>query len=238
MYGQIDIIPDRPLVSVIVPVYNGGRYIRAALQSIFQQDYYPLEVIVVNDGSTDNTAAIVKAFSDVTYVSREHQGVAAARNAGIEQAHGDFISFLDSDDLWTPQKTSLQMTYLHTYQHVDCAIGHCRYFKEPGVTTPDWLPQKYFEDNSIGYNLGALLARRVVFKKIGLFNPRLWSGEDMDWFIRLRDGGIIMETLPDVLLVRRFHDRNMTYQVRTDRSHLIDIFKASIKRKYAGREKG
>ena len=238
MYGQIDIIPDRPLVSVIVPVYNGERFIRAALQSIFEQDYYPLEVIVVNDGSTDNTATIVKLLPDVTCVSLEHHGVAAARNAGLEQAHGDFISFLDADDLWTPQKTSLQMTYLNTYQHVDCAIGHGRCFKEPGVPTPDWLPRKYFEDICVANSLCALLARRSVFEKVGLFNPQLWSGEDMDWFIRLRDSGITMETLPEVLMLRRFHDRNMTYQVRTDRSHLIDIFKASIKRKSANREGG
>ena len=233
MSRQSDIFSVRPLVSVIVPVYNGGRYLQAALQSIFEQDYYPVEVIVVNDGSEDDTATIVKSFPNVTYVSRQHQGVAAARNAGLEQARGDFISFLDADDLWTPQKTSLQMTCLQRHQHVDCAIGHCRYFKEPGVAIPDWLPQKYFEENCIAYNLGALLARRVVFEKVGLFNPRLWSGEDMDWFIRLRDNGITMETLPDVFLMRRFHDHNMTYQVRTDRSHLIDILKASIKRKRA-----
>lgn len=231
-----DFLPDRPLVSVIVPVYNGERYLYAALQSIFGQDYYPLEVIVVNDGSTDNTTNIIKSFPDIIYVIQEHLGVAAARNAGIDQAHGDFISFLDADDLWTPPKTSLQMAYLKEHQNVTCTIGHSRCFKEPGVPTPDWLPQKYFEGICVANSLCALLARRVVFEEVGLFNQQLWSGEDMDWFIRLRDKGITMETLPDVLLLRRFHDRNMTYQVRNNRSHLIDIFKASIDRKRKNKE--
>ena len=235
MSGQSDVLPVSPLVSVIVPVYNGERYLGAALQSIFGQDYHPFEVIVVDDGSTDNTADVVKSFPDVTCVSREHQGVATARNAGLAQAHGDFISFLDADDLWTPQKTSLQMARLQERPQAGCVSGYSRCFKEPGVPTPDWLPVKFFEDIcAAGGSLCALLARRGVFEKVGLFNPKLRSGEDMDWFIRLRDRGIIMETLPDVLLLRRFHDRNMTYQVRSgDRSHLISIFKASIERKRA-----
>jgi len=231
MPEQSHISSNRPLVSVVVPVYNGERFLHAAMRSIFEQDYSPLEVIVVNDGSTDNTAAVVESISNVTHVSLQHCGVSAARNAGLRQAHGDFISFLDADDLWTPQKISLQITYLQDNPHVDCVIGHCRYFKEPGVQIPEWLPPKYFEDICVAYNLGALLARRIVFEKAGMFDPRLWSGEDMDWFMRLPDSGISMVTLPDVLLVRRFHDRNMTYQVRNNRSHLIHIAKASVNRK-------
>ena len=198
----------------------------------------PFRAVLVDDGSTDDTTHIVKSFPSITHVGQEHIGVAAARNAGLEPAHGDFISFLVADDLGHPQKTSLQMTCLHTYQHGDCAIGHSRCFKEPGVQTPAWLPRKYFDNICVANSLCALLARRNVFEKVGLFNPRLWSGEDMDWFMRLRDSGMIMETLPDVLLLRRFHARNMTYQVRTDRSHLTDIFKASIKRKRENREEG
>ncbi len=232
MSKQADFPGNRPLVSVIVPVYNGARYLRAALQSIFEQDYYPIEVIVADDGSTDNTAAIVRLFPDVTYVGLEHKGVASARNAGLERARGEFISFLDADDLWTPQKTSLQMSYLQGNQHVDCTVGHNRCFREPGVSTPEWLPRKYFEDICVANcSLCALLAHRFVFEKVGSFNPQLRSGEDMDWFMRLRDKGITLETLPDVLFLRRFHDSNMTYEARDDRSHLVNIFKASINRK-------
>ena len=229
---HLDMHPERMLVSVIVPSYNGGLYLGAALQSIFDQDYRPFEVIVVDDGSTDNTAAVARSFPEVTYVACAHRGVSAARNAGLKKANGEYISFLDADDLWTPQKTSLQTACLQERPHVDCASGHCRYFKEPGVAAPDWLPRKYFEGAHAANNLGALLARRRVFEKVGLFNEKLWSGEDMDWFMRLRDSGMTMETLPDVLLFRRFHDRNMTYQVHdSDRSHLIEIFKASLRRK-------
>lgn len=232
--------PDKPLVSVIVPAYNGGRFLRAALRSILDQDYRPLEIIVVDDGSTDNTAEVAGSFFGITYERREHSGVSAARNAGLGRAHGGFISFLDADDLWTPQKTSLQMAFLREHPDGECVSGYSRCFREPGVATPGWLPKKYFEERSAANSsLCALLARRGVFEKVGLFNEKLGSGEDMDWFMRLRDAGIAMEMLPDVLLLRRFHDKNMTYQVHGgDRSHLIEIFKASIRRKRENEREG
>src|SRR6187549_3720033 len=103
---------ERPLVSIIVPVYNGERYLRAALESIFAQTYRPLEVIVVDDGSVDDSGVIAQSFPEVRYIRQENQGVAAARNHGIETARGEFYAFLDQDDLWTPEKLTVQISYL------------------------------------------------------------------------------------------------------------------------------
>ena len=99
---------DKPLVSVIVPVYNGEHYLSFAIHSILRQDYHPSEVIVVDDGSTDNSANIARSFKEVRYIHQSNQGVAMARNVGIAAARGEFIAFLDADDLWTPNKLSIQ----------------------------------------------------------------------------------------------------------------------------------
>src|SRR6476660_1471039 len=103
---------EKPLVSVIIPVYNGTCYLRAALESVFAQTYRPFEVIVVDDGSLDDSGVIAQSFDDVRYIHQENQGVAAARNNGIEVARGEFLAFLDQDDLWTPEKLKLQMGHL------------------------------------------------------------------------------------------------------------------------------
>src|ERR1700694_2891614 len=103
---------SNPLVSCIVPVYNGERYLRSALESIFAQDYRPLEVIVVDDGSSDKSAVIAQDFKQVRYMHQTNQGVATARNAGLAAARGEFIAFLDQDDLWMSDKLSIQIEHL------------------------------------------------------------------------------------------------------------------------------
>src|ERR1044072_7097933 len=108
---------EQPLVSVIIPVYNGARFLLAALESVFAQTYRPFEVIVVDDGSADDSGRIAQSFSGVHYIRQANQGVAAARNTGIEAARGEFYAFLDQDDLWTPEKLRLQIQ--HMLNHPD-----------------------------------------------------------------------------------------------------------------------
>ena len=103
---------SNPLVSVIMPVYNGEQFLRLALDSVFAQNYRPLDIIVVDDGSTDHSADIACSFKGVRYFYQENQGDGLARNHGIAQAQGDFISFLVADDLWAPHKTYVQIEYL------------------------------------------------------------------------------------------------------------------------------
>ena len=107
-----------PLVSVVVPVYNGELYLARALSSVLGQDYGPLEVIVVDDGSTDNSAQIACSFGGVHYIQQPNQGVSASRNAGITASHGEFIGFRDQDDIWAPEKLSVQAGYLLKHHEV------------------------------------------------------------------------------------------------------------------------
>ena len=103
---------NSPLVSTIIPVFNGERLLPEALDSVFRQDYRPIEVIVVDDGSTDGTSLVARSCPEVRYLYQSNQGLGAARNAGIAAACGEFIAFLDADDIWLPRKLSSQMNFL------------------------------------------------------------------------------------------------------------------------------
>src|SRR6476619_4299573 len=119
---------ENPLVSVIIPVYNGARYLRAALESVFAQSYCNFEVIVVDDGSVDDSGVIAQSFPEVRYINQTNQGVAAARNHGIEVARGEYFAFLDQDDLWTPEKLKLQIEYLLNHQDLGYTLTQQQYF--------------------------------------------------------------------------------------------------------------
>jgi len=141
--SQSDISSKRTLVSVIVPVYNGEPFLYSALESILVQDYYPLEVIVVNDGSTDNTAAILKSFANVTHISQENRGVAAARNKGIAVSRGDVIAFLDADDFWPCDRLTHTLMYLEQNPEIGYVLGKQMMFLEPGCDIPAWVKPEW-----------------------------------------------------------------------------------------------
>jgi len=125
---------ENPLVSVIIPVYNGGRYLRAALESVFAQTYRPFEVIVVDDGSADDSGVIAQSFPEVRYIYQTNQGVAAARNNGLEAARGEYFAFLDQDDLWAPEKLKLQVEYLLSHPEVGYTLTQQQFFLDPIVS--------------------------------------------------------------------------------------------------------
>jgi glycosyltransferase involved in cell wall biosynthesis len=223
---------NRPLVSVIVPVYNGERFLAFTLQSIFDQDYRPLEGVVIDDGSTDGTAEIARSFAEVRYLYQSNQGVAVARNAGLEAARGEFIAFLDADDLWAPHKLSLQVAYHLQHPEVDCSFVGLVNFLEHGIEPPLWLRDNQSEAGRTDYSPCTLLARRSVFERVGLFDTSYRVGEDTEWFARAVDTGIRMGMLPDVLVRRRIHGANLSYESPSVRlGVLMKILKASIDRK-------
>ncbi|MFM6154726.1 MAG: glycosyltransferase family 2 protein, partial [Sphaerospermopsis kisseleviana] len=134
---------NKPLVSVIIPVYNGDRHLAQAIESVLNQTYQPFEVIVVDDGSTDNSANVACSYKEVHYLYQPNQGVAVARNTGISQARGEFIAFLDQDDLWTPDKLTVQVDYLLKHENIGYTLSKMRVFLEPGTDKPSWLKQEY-----------------------------------------------------------------------------------------------
>jgi glycosyltransferase involved in cell wall biosynthesis len=130
---------ENPLVSVIIPVYNGARFLRAALESVLAQTYRNFEVIVVDDGSVDDSGVIAQSFPEVRYIHQTNQGVAAARNHAIEVARGEYFAFLDQDDLWTADKLKLQIAYLLSHPEVGYTLTQQSFFLEPGATLPAWF---------------------------------------------------------------------------------------------------
>ena len=219
-----------PLVSVVIPVHDMGRYLGDALRSAFAQDYRPIEVIVVDDGSNDDTADVARSFAEVDYLHQAQQGVAAARNAGIARSRGEFIALLDADDMWEPNKLTLQVGWLLEHPETGYVAAHFRNFLEEGVARPGWIKEEQLVEEQKG-GVPNLVARRSVFEKIGVFDPAHKSGSDLDWSVRAMDAGIGMAVLPHVLLRRRIHASNHSHHWRGGKEMLLRALKASIDRR-------
>jgi glycosyltransferase involved in cell wall biosynthesis len=219
------------LVSVIIPVYNGERYLAEALRSVADQDYEPVEIIVVDDGSTDRTADVVKSFKEARYLYQPNQGHAAAKNTGIAAARGEFVAFLDADDVWLKGKLTAQINFMIEHREVGYTIVRQRFFLEPGAAPPPGRMQNLFEGDHPAYVPSSLAARRSVFDLVGGFDPKFTSGNDTDWFFRASEAGINKAIIEEVLLLRRFHHSNQTRDLQLVKTDMMRILKASIDRR-------
>jgi glycosyltransferase involved in cell wall biosynthesis len=228
-----------PLISCIVPVFNDERYLAEALDSILAQTYQNLQVIVVDDASTDQTPAVAALYGKrICYLRQEKAGAPAARNLGLRAARGDFIAFLDSDDVWHAQKLERQMARFEARPELDVSLTYLQNF---------WIPELKEEEERFkghrlaqpvpGYVTQALLARRQSFDKVGPFNESMPVGDPTDWFLRAAECGLVMETLPDILVYRRMHQRNISMQAGTRsmtpvmQEAILRVFKASLDRR-------
>lgn len=187
---------SQPRVSVVIPVWNGERYLAEALRSVMAQTFRSFEVLVIDDGSTDGSVAIARQF-DVHPISQENAGTSAARNHGIELARGEFVAFLDQDDRWTPDKLAVQVRQLDDHKDWDGVSSRVRMWVDetagPGVEhQPVCL-------------LGAMLLRRSVFEQVGSFDPTdIWTSES-EWFARVLNGGATIVMTPETLYEKRLH---------------------------------
>lgn len=226
---------ESPLISCIVPVLNGELYIGESLESILAQTYKPVEIIVLDDGSTDGTASIVREYGSrgVKYFWQPNSGLASARNRGIDVAQGKFISFLDADDLWHPEKLERQVKRFNTRPELEFSVTHVRNFWSPELT--DEMEQHNDERLFLpwpGYTCNTLFTRKDIFESVGEFNASIMVGEDIDWFFRAAELGVTGELMPEVLAYRRLHRSNMTrLKASESREVLLKIVKASIERR-------
>jgi glycosyltransferase involved in cell wall biosynthesis len=209
------------VVSVIIPVHNGERFLAEAIDSAFAQDYRPIEVIVVDDGSDDRSAEIARSYPDVTLLSRENRGPAEARNAGIAAAIGAFIAFLDADDVMLPTNLRIQVDYMHDHPEVGCTLGAWENFGAPvdhewevdPPRRPDGPVDVASREALVHLRSGggvALVVRRSALDMVGDFDTSFNVAEDLDWLFRLRDSGVPAVILPDIVGRRRLHTSNMT----------------------------
>jgi len=220
----------KPLVSVIVAVYNGERFLSEALESLFEQDYSPFEVILIDDGSTDGSADIARRFRGIRYVHQENRGLAAARNAGLRLAQGEFLAYLDDDDILPPHKISRQATYLVDHPDVGCVLARQEVILEEGVEPPEWLTRDTIFGDLDGIPLVSAMIRTELLRQLGGFDETYRFAEDRDLFVRLRENGVRMDVIPEVLLFRRFHGENMNFRLRPQKHPLFRSLKSKIDR--------
>jgi glycosyltransferase involved in cell wall biosynthesis len=226
------VIADCPLVSVIIPVYNGERYLAEAVQSVLAQTYAPVEIIVVDDGSTDGTADVAKHFAPVQYVRQANSGVSAARNRGLELARGEFLAFLDADDLWVADKLARQTEAFTTDPQLDMVFGHVRQFYSPELDQRARSKIQCPSEPMRGPSPSSMLIKRVAFFRVGLFETQ-WRGREWPaWYVRAVDLGLSSLMLPEVVALRRLHASNKGLEPSAN-ADFVHILKASLDRRRA-----
>jgi glycosyltransferase involved in cell wall biosynthesis len=198
-----------------------------------------LEVIVVDDGSTDDSAAIAETYPGVQMVRKANGGLASARNAGITAAHGAFVAFLDADDLWLPAKLAKQLALLARHPEADLCLTQVQHVS----TLPEAMRAAYDlpdEAPRLGRLMQCLLARRRAFDLVGAFDGSTRTRGDQDWFVRAADAGLVEIVVPEVLTLRRIHGANRSLEIDSKVSDdFLTIAKRTMdRRRQEGGDKG
>jgi glycosyltransferase involved in cell wall biosynthesis len=224
---------DSPLVSVIIPVYNYERYLGEAIESVLGQTHQHLEVIVVDDGSTDQSGEVAKSFADkgVRYCDQVHAGIGPARNKGVELAQGDFLAFLDADDRWPLEKIERQLRTFESDPTLEMVFGQAVQLHNG----PEWesgVKEKKVHVAGMvpGMVAGTMLIKRAAFFRVGKFQGDWKVGEFIDWYARAIELQIRSLVLPDLLLWRRIHDSNQGVRERQSVSDYARVLKAKLDR--------
>ena len=223
-----------PLVSCIVPCYNGERYLDDAIRSILEQTHRRLEVIVVDDGSTDGSAGVVRRLGDsVRYHFQDNRGPGGACNTGLRLAAGEYVAFLEQDDLWLPGKTRRQLEEFERNPGLGYCVGHIQNF---------WVPELHVEaerhaDRPVmrpvpGYVVQTLMVRRDVFDRVGGFDESLRFAFAGEWFLRSDDSGVPGVLIADVVTRRRLHENNFSRRNRAaSHEQFLHVIKGALDRR-------
>lgn len=219
-------------VSVILPVFNGERFLAEAIASIRRQSVRPLEIIIVDDGSTDGTPELIRSLgTDVRSVSQLNAGPAAARNTGIRLAQGEALAFLDADDVWPEDNTlAVLLAHLADEPRPDIVLGRVQSVVTDTNTDGGEVLRPVAPPHRSS-QLGSALLRAEVFRTTGLFDETLQYSEDMDWFMRAMDKGIVIQKIDDVTLLYRLHGQSMTFGRDAHDLSILHVLRTSIARR-------
>ncbi len=215
-------------ISVIVPVYNHEAYVAQALRSALDQSFPAHEILLVDDGSTDGSAAVAAGIPGVKVLRRPNGGIGAARNTGLRAATGDAFAFLDADDRWHPDKLRLQREALLCRPELDMVFSMARQFLSPDLSEAERAQRKVEQEVVPGRMAGTMLIRRGSFERVGEFRGDLRTAEFLDWYARAQALGLKDEMLPEVLYERRIHAANHGVRERGARGDYFRALKASI----------
>jgi glycosyltransferase involved in cell wall biosynthesis len=216
---------ESSLVSIVIPVFNGERFLPEAIESVLAQDHRPIEVIVVDDGSTDASVDVARSFDDVVVLGSANRGAAAARNLGVARAVGPFLTFLDADDLMAPGRLRVQHEHLLSNPDTGCVLMHQEVLVEP---SPDLRPPIHGGQVTVPPMTAFL--RKTTFDAVGGFDPTYRIVHDTVWLFRLRDANVRIDILPEIGLIRRIHEANLSHRVDVIRSELARSLQDRVRR--------
>lgn len=218
------------LISVIIPTYNAEQFIGQAIQSVLDQSYPPQEIIVIDDGSTDNTKKALLPFMErIIYLAQNNLGPSAARNSGIRAAKGNLICFQDADDFWTPDKLEVQLAFMEANPEIAMVFSDHEEFNEAGIVLSSYLGEKWkaFEviptvsgliENAFGklvvenfISTPTVMLRKSCLDTAGLFDEEIWSVEDRDLWMRI-SASFSIACIPRIFCKRRYHQTNISKQ--------------------------
>ena len=222
----------KPLVTVIIAVYNCEKYLAQAIESVLAQTYKAIEIIIIDDGSTDGSAEVAKSFlPQIKYYFQENSGLAAALNQGISLSQGKLIAFLDSDDLWVADKLTYQMRVFASNPDLEAVFGHVRQFKSPELDEASKQSIQIPVEVIPGYFKGTMLIKREAFERVGWFDSQIKIGDFLDWYLRASEQSLKSLMLPEVVTKRRLHKTNMGIRESKSYSEYLPILKASLDRR-------
>lgn len=219
-------LAEPPLISCIVPVYNGARYLGAALESVLAQGWQPLELLVVDDGSTDSTPAIAARFGPrLRYLRQARGGPAAARNHGLRQARGELIVFQDADDLWPAGRLTRQADRFAADPQLQILVGRAQCVRlEAGALQP-------LAEPALMFSVTSAMMRRRAFDILGGFDESLHTSDDVDWFLRAREADLRLEVEAACNVLYRRHDENITGDRPAALGNFLRALKLSLDRR-------
>ncbi|MDG2383310.1 MAG: glycosyltransferase [Pirellulaceae bacterium] len=224
---------ESPGVSVMIPVFNGSRFLGQTIDSVLAQKWQALEILVVDDGSSDDSAEIAEGYgSSVRCIRRSHAGIGAARNVAIAESTHSYLLPLDSDDLLTADSIQIRMQQIQQYANCELLVGCFTSFGD--FDSPSNSPGQYVvpQGPQRGHVAGTSLIQRSLFDKIGRFDESLTSGCDLEWFMRCKEQGIAIQFIDNILMRRRIHGRNHSLQPDPDSvSNRLKFLKRSLERK-------
>lgn len=199
-------------ISVIIPVFNGAKFIVEAIDSVLSQTFPADEIIIIDDGSTDESAQIINShYGDkVKYIYQENKGVSQARNHGIKLAQGKYIAFLDQDDMYLPNKLQQEINLFNENPEALIISSKWRYIFTNDDLKNSFIYKDQIDKEQCGVYLGSYLFKKKIFELIGGFDSELDGNEDVDLFMRIKDRKIVTIMSDKLSLLYRYHDTNTT----------------------------
>ena len=223
-----------PLITVIIGAFDAERYLGEAIESVLAQTYRNLELIVVDDGSTDRTGEIAASYGDpVRCIRQENGGMAASRNRAIPEARGDYLAFLDADDRFPPEKLEQQLAAFEADAELDVVYGHVTEFLSPDLDEDARALLRAPEHDVPWPTPNLMLVKRESFLRVGLFSTDLKVGIGVDWHARANELGLRSATPPILALERRLHAENNGIRRRESKPQYLHVLKAALDRRRA-----